>query len=357
MKHDKILEYINFVSNKHQEGLVLTPEQYNVLGNVYNQLLFQKEYDVVEIMAKQQGVSLYDALHNSTSLRQFKKVAIIELSNGEGDLPEDYVFCYSIEGNMFGVAEIGTYDKQYEGGSIKMVDIVTEGEFLKRRVDILSDIESAPIAVLSSDKVRVIPVTTIYPIEVSMEFESYSPLIGSPGYVRLTNPHISDMSDYFYEGQSVTVLGTGESSIDGVRLVDTAVSDYLDVVSSYAGAGDDATFYVSYNKEDDGVRMVYLAQPEEIYYDYCVVEDTDEVVYMPVGSYINAAGNLLDSSGTTIKAGVVHYQATSYPYYSESTEFQWEDRMMTKIMGMILEAMGVSLKDQFLYETSKLMQQ
>jgi hypothetical protein len=258
MTHDKILGYINFVANKFQEGLVLTPEQYNILGNTYNQLLFQREYEMVEVFARQQGKEIYEVLHNSTSLRIFKGEEEITISNGEGDLPEDYVFCYALEAKY--------------GDTIKMIDIVPERTFLIKRSDISSNIDYNPIATLGPTTLKVAP---------------------SP----------------------------------------------------------------------DSVTMIYLRKPADIIYDYCVIEDTDTVIYMPPGSVIDDDGSssggyeLQDENGDLIMSGVVHHTADEYPYDSQSVEFEWEDRMMTKIMGMILESMGVNLKDQFMFEFAKMQQQ
>lgn len=371
MTHNKVIEYINFVSNKYQEGLVLTPEQYITLANVYNNLLFQREYEMVEVMAKQQGITLYEALHNSTSLRVFKAEAVIALVNGVGQLPSDYVFCYSVEGKIGDPGNMlsPNYDLPGDELEIKTVSIVSEMEFALNRSDILNNAEANPVGVLSSTFMRVIPPLKYYP-----SVRSYTP--SSVSYITHVTYGVgieveftgADVRDYFYDGQIVTVNGTTDELIDGIEAeLYILATDTIGVF--YPGGVGSVTvdlpnITVEYNACDSGVNMVYLRKPADINFDYCIIEDTDTILYMPVNSYIDytngfddAEGYTLYSDGTPLSTGVIHNIAAVYPYISQSVEFEWEDRMMTKIMGMILEAMGVNLKDQFVFEHGKMSQQ
>ena len=258
MTHGEILDYINFVANKHQEGLILTPEQYATLCNIYNHILFKREFEQAELMARQQSIPMYNQLVNSSLLRPFKKSAVLSGSGGVYTLPSDYVFPYV----MRGVYNAKTYG----------IDLMPEEEY---------DSAFGRVATFGGDSVK------------------------------------------------VSSIPTGQ------------------------------------------VTLEYLSKPIDVYFDWCVIEDTDTVVYLPSGYSVKEEQDeesgdsglvglgfygMYDASNALIQDGVIHV-SEEYPHESLSIEFQWEERGIMKIIGLILGSMGVNLKDQFLFEFGQINQQ
>lgn len=252
MTHDNVLGYINFVANKHQEGLVLKPEQYSMLCNTYNHVLFKREYEQAELVSLQQSIPIYNQLINSSLLRGLKKTQELTGSSGVYTLPSDYVFPYVLRAKYSA--------KSYD------IDFVPESEYTS---------SFGRVATFGGDKVKISPTP------------------------------------------------------------------------------------------DGSVHMEYLSKPLDVYYDWCVNEDTDQVIYLPPGYTISFEGTgsgvgdslvMRDSDGNVIWEDVYHVSG-DYPYTSKSVEFAWEERGVMKIIGLILASMGVNLKDQSLIEFGIMNQQ
>lgn len=83
-------------------------------------------------------------------------------------------------------------------------------------------------------------------------------------------------------------------------------------------------------------KVNYLRQAIAPVFDYCM-GPADNIYYMPVGSSITAAGDLVDSSATLIVAGVTHSGSPTLPYTSLSVEFDWDEVDRVKLADMIIE--------------------
>jgi len=88
----------------------------------------------------------------------------------------------------------------------------------------------------------------------------------------------------------------------------------------------------------------YLKKVVSPYFDYCIGSD-DNVYYMPVGSSITAAGDLIDSSSNVIVSGVTHPDNPTLPYTSKSVEFDWDEVDQVKLADMIIEMASIRAKD------------
>ena len=114
---------------------------------------------------------------------------------------------------------------------------------------------------------------------------------------------------------------------------------------------EDNGFHLIPNDIDD-INLVYIKTPETPYYDWCYNITTLVRYYMPVGSTINALGQLRDSEGNLLQAGVAH-SSGALTYTSLSVELEWREDMHIKIANGILEKMGISQKDADLYTMAK----
>lgn len=83
-------------------------------------------------------------------------------------------------------------------------------------------------------------------------------------------------------------------------------------------------------------KVNYLRQAIVPYFDYCIGAD-DNVYYMPVGSSITAAGDLIDIASNVIASGVTHPDNPTLPYISISVEFDWDEADRVKLADMIIE--------------------
>ena len=124
MTLQEILNFVNYVANKEQQGLSLSPEQYNSLLIGFNVQLFQSEIDAVEVAAKQAGTPVYRLFSGVSSLRPFRKFANLTTDvSGVAPLPTDYVHYMSLT-SLFN----GTY---------RDIDVITEEDMANRRTSLM----------------------------------------------------------------------------------------------------------------------------------------------------------------------------------------------------------------------------
>lgn len=110
------------------------------------------------------------------------------------------------------------------------------------------------------------------------------------------------------------------------------------------------TYLKFYPTSSYQTEINYIKEPTEPIYDYCYKTTNNEEIYMPVSSRIedNDSGGykLVDSGGVLIEDNVEHITATSYPYTSNSVEYEWDDNAYPKLSTLILSRMGISVRDQ-----------
>jgi len=90
--------------------------------------------------------------------------------------------------------------------------------------------------------------------------------------------------------------------------------------------------------------ITYMRRPATPYFDYCIDNTTDEILYMEVGWIITAGGALEDGSSNVISAAVTHPDSPSLPYTSVSIEFDYEPQDVDKAKNLILQKVSLSNK-------------
>lgn len=85
-----ILDFVNFKANKVQEGNTMSKDQYNTLLEVFNNKMFEEEYALVEMQAKEAGLATYDTIYSNSSIRAFRKLLLFTTVGGEANVPDDY---------------------------------------------------------------------------------------------------------------------------------------------------------------------------------------------------------------------------------------------------------------------------
>ncbi len=124
MTLQEILDFVNYIANKEQQGMALSPEQYNHLLKGFNVQMFSGEIKEVEVLAKQSGAPLYRLLYSASSLRPFRTFATLTTdSNGVAALPSGYVHFTGL---------ISQYN-----GMFRDIDVISEEEMLNRRTSLM----------------------------------------------------------------------------------------------------------------------------------------------------------------------------------------------------------------------------
>jgi len=105
-------------------------------------------------------------------------------------------------------------------------------------------------------------------------------------------------------------------------------------------------------------NLTHLRRPVTPFFDYCIDDSTDEIIYMEVGWLITAGNALEDGSSNVIAAAVTHPDSPALPYTSVSVEFDYEDEDTNKAKTLILEKVSLSNKqtDKHAYASQKEMQ-
>lgn len=131
------------------------------------------------------------------------------------------------------------------------------------------------------------------------------------------------------------------------------------------------------------IKLTYLSRPLVPYFDYCYRNAVAMPIYMPVGSYIKMGddgitANLYNTTDDIIARNVSHplFNNTSITgeeemddtptdrgpidptgdtsrYTSRSVELDWNEEQHPAIVAIIMESLGVNLKDQQVKELGK----
>jgi len=253
----EILSFVNFVANKEQSGLTMSPEQYNTLLIGFNTQVFAIELETLEVQAKAQQLPLYRLLYGASSLRPFRKNDTMT-TNGSGiaALPSDYVHY--------------THFSSLYNGMYRDIDVISDEEMSNRRTSLME----TPLEIK--------PACTLY--------------------------------------------------------------------------GNSAQFYpkdVGRTPQGD-VEITYIASPATPNYDYCLSEYTGKIYYMPPGYYIRRMAptqySLYDDTNTLVVASIYHRNGSTIPVFgtlnSTTVELEWDNRFHPLFITMLLNAVGVSLKDE-----------
>lgn len=102
------------------------------------------------------------------------------------------------------------------------------------------------------------------------------------------------------------------------------------------------------------VMFNYLKTPITPHYDFCMITSSRVIVYMPVNSYLSGTTLYADDTmAVTLQTGVEHLTAT-LPHTSDSVEFEWREDVHPQLAKRVLIKMGVSLKDEALFQMTKI---
>jgi len=98
------------------------------------------------------------------------------------------------------------------------------------------------------------------------------------------------------------------------------------------------------------VELKYLRFPLKPYFDHCVSNETGLMVAIPANAYISDNGgtttqNLYDDNADLLATDVTN-PGNVLPYTSATVELEWEERVHWVFVGLLLNAMGVNLKDE-----------
>ena len=250
----QILDFVNFIANKEQQGQTLRPIDFNNLLSGFNVKVFNDELMGVEVMAKAQGMPMYTALYNASSLKKFRKFATLTTDAlGITSLPNDYVHYTSI---------VGKYN-----GAMRPIDVISEEEMVTRRIS------------MTEIPLTLKPACTMYGTTVR-----------------------------FFPND----IGHGANQ---------------------------------------AAELSYIKFPVTPNYDYCLSVDTGLEIFMPVGSFINAFNdgtqNLYLVDSTLVASNVELPIIQGYlPYTSQTVELEWEERFHMIFVKLLLDAIGVNLKDE-----------
>lgn len=99
--------------------------------------------------------------------------------------------------------------------------------------------------------------------------------------------------------------------------------------------------------------ITYLRKPVAPYWDFCINSDTDQEVHMPTGYYITGVpGNLTLRSpgGITVLSNVNHLTAIQYPYYSLTSELDFDERDHASFVAKLLLRFGIKVGDDLLIQ-------
>jgi len=165
----QILDFVNFIANKEQQGQTLRPADFNNLLSGFNVKVFNDELMGVEVMAKAQGMPMYTALYNASSLKKFRKFGLLTTDAlGVAILPNDYVHYTSV---------VGKYN-----GAMRPIDVISEDEMVIRRTSMVEiPLTLKPACTLYGTTVRFFPNDMGHGVNQAVEL-SYIKMPVTPNY-------------------------------------------------------------------------------------------------------------------------------------------------------------------------------
>lgn len=136
----------------------------------------------------------------------------------------------------------------------------------------------------------------------------------------------------------VTIVNEDKATDMSMGLVDGEDAPYAYVVGK--------TLWFSVSLEPS---IIYLAIPPKPVYDYFVDAVTLNSHYFKPNCYIAKVGaiwNVYDNTGSVIYSNVQPPRAGNPAVVSISAEFSWKDSLVTTIVNLIFEKMGINMREQ-----------
>lgn len=96
----------------------------------------------------------------------------------------------------------------------------------------------------------------------------------------------------------------------------------------------------------DYIKLSYIKEPNTPYYDYCVKTTNNNIVFMPVSSYITGT-TLYAQGGSTLSTDVVHLSGNAS---SATVELEWRADVHNSIAHMIADKFIQKINDGERYQ-------
>lgn len=142
----QILDFVNFTSNKSQEGNALSSDEFNTLISTFNMQIFEEEFAAVEMQAKAQGLSVYELLYTNSSLRPFRVKTNVSTALGVATLPTNYSNYITF------LAKFGAQER--------VIEVVSERVMNIKRTSLAESSPSiSPVVTIYSDSMQFLPKT------------------------------------------------------------------------------------------------------------------------------------------------------------------------------------------------------